>query len=393
VKLLFVKSTLAWPRVSGHDVHTFNLMVGCTRLGHTLSLATAAPVTPEAVQGLPLAAQYVFASDSARNGAPASPLSGFQERFRSYWGVPAANVAKLRDIASTEQPDAVVGGGLDILPYLPKVPAVRVWYAADEWIIHHLSLCRARDGRQLDNLRAAAIKGLYERVYARDLDRAWVVSETEARAMRWLAGVRHVDIVPNGVDSDFFVPQAGPEAPRSAVFWGRLDFEPNIQGLQWFCKNVWPVVTHEFPDATFTVIGFNPTAPVKALAGVGGVTIQADVPDLRAMVGRQAVVVLPFVSGGGIKNKLLEAASMAKAIVASPRATSGLQLGSANPLRVARSPDEWRAALSSLWTNDVTRAELGQAARTWVRAEHTWTAAASRAVRGIEESVKARRAT
>ena len=69
--------------------------------------------------------------------------------------------------------------------------------------------------------------------------------------------------VPNGVDSDHFLPAEGPEADHSCVFWGRLDFGPNIQAIQWFCNRVWPAVRRQVSDATFTIIGFNPTDPIR----------------------------------------------------------------------------------------------------------------------------------
>jgi glycosyltransferase involved in cell wall biosynthesis len=367
VRFLFVKRTLAWPRASGHDVHAFHMMAALAALGHDIGLATPEPTLDAAVGGLPLALRVVLKDVTYEkpNGEPW--LTGLQERFRSYWGIPEEWLRSLGHTAKEFQPDAVVAVGLDALPYLPRVPGVRIWYAADEWILHHLSLCRAGDGEILTNLKTAAIKGLYERAFARDIDRAWVVSGSEAVAMRWLAGVRHVDVLPNGVDAEFFNPRPGLEQDRSAVFWGRLDFEPNIHALKWFCGRVWPLVRREDDRAQFTIIGFNPS------------------PDLRDLVARRSLVVLPLVSGGGIKNKLLEAASMGKAIVCTPRACSGLKLPSSSPpMTVVQSVDEWCAALKGLWNNPQQRTALGSAARAWVSAHHTWDATAQQAIRAIQ---------
>ena len=56
--------------------------------------------------------------------------------------------------------------------------------------------------------------------------------------MRWFAGMKQIDVLPLGIDSDRFRPVTSDEIPFSAVFWGRLDFEPNIQALEWFCRSV-----------------------------------------------------------------------------------------------------------------------------------------------------------
>ncbi len=54
MRLLFVKERLAWPRSSGHDVHSFYMMRALAELGHSVGLVTLSPPTPEAIQGLRL---------------------------------------------------------------------------------------------------------------------------------------------------------------------------------------------------------------------------------------------------------------------------------------------------------------------------------------------------
>jgi len=123
---------------------------------------------------------------------------------------------------------------------------------------------------------------------------------------------------------------------------------------------------------------------VKKAANAPGITLIEDLPDLRQEVGSHAVVVLPFVSGGGIKNKLLEAAAMGKAIVCTPRVMSGLK--GDPPLVQAKTPAEWTAAIVDIWNNDARRRQLGTASRAWVLEHHTWTAAARDAIAGLEAS-------
>src|SRR5262249_20111656 len=118
-----------------------------------------------------------------------------------------------------------------------------------------------------------------------------------------------------------------------------------------------------------------------------GVFLVPDLPDLREEVARHQAVVLPFVSGGGIKNKLLEAASMGKAIVCSERACEGLVAGE-RPFLVCRSPADWADALIRLWDSVECRERLGGSARNWVMSRHTWEAAARAAQAGIEESLR-----
>ena len=77
--------------------------------------------------------------------------------------------------------DVLVSMGLDALPYLVGPHrAVRVWYAADEWVLHHLSQVRLRDRTTWRNLEQAFVKGIYQRAFAGSVDRMWVVTERDA---------------------------------------------------------------------------------------------------------------------------------------------------------------------------------------------------------------------
>jgi glycosyltransferase involved in cell wall biosynthesis len=382
--LLFVKDALAWPRSSGHDVHSYYMMLALTELGHEVSLITAAEPAPEAIAGLPLALRRIFADGAGANGHPLL-LNRLQERFRSYWGVSPERIKAVARAAEDCDADVVVVVGLGVLPYLGAVAGrLRVWYAADEWAWHHLSQVRLTQPKTWSEMRPALVKGLYERAYGPILDRVWVVTEADRRAMHWVAGVSAVDVIPNGVDGDYYAPRPRPEGERTCTFWGRLDFGPNIQALEWFCGQVWPLVRRQAPDARFTVYGFQPSDAVRALTGRDGIELIPNLPDLRDEIARHQVVVLPFVSGGGIKNKLLEAASMGRALVCSATACSGLRLGGRAPFLRARDPGQWRDALLSLWARPELRRSLGADARRWVLEHHSWAAAARNAVRGLE---------
>jgi len=389
---LFFKERFAWPRASGHDVHTFFLMKALVELGHTVSLATNVEPPAEAIAGTIFANRYIL-------DAPATPLpepgtyplllTKSQEKFRSYWGISEDRIRKLAAAADDCRADVVVASGLNVLPYLGAIGTskMRVWYAADEWVWHHLSMVRALKPATWSEIKAGIVKGLYERAYRKFLDRVWVVSQADAKAFRWFAGLNQTDILPNGVDAEHYAPNPMVvPAPNSCVFWGRLDFGPNIQAAEWFAHKVWPAVRAKVPDAQWHLYGFQPTASILKLAGKNGISLTADLPDIRPAVQAAQVVILPFVSGGGIKNKLLEAAAMGMPIVATARVKHGLN--GTPPLAFAASPAEWVAKLVGLWADADGRRKLGAEARAWVVAEHTWAAAARTAAAGLVGEVR-----
>ena len=382
--ILVYKNALCWPRRSGNDVHTYEMMRAWSSSGVRVSLATSKEIQSEAINGLTLESTTALGSTGS-DGMSTPPGKGMQQRFIRYWGINFSEIQDLADHAEKIKADAVIASGLDTLPFLCKVRnLIRVWYPADEYVWHHLSLLHFTKPSTWMECKSAVFSGLYERTFRSFCDRIWVVSNADCRAMRIVTGVKNVDVIPNGVDHDYFHPlNDQPEKEKSLVFWGRLDFKPNIQGLQWFCRNIWPALYAKFNEAVFSIIGAKPGAEVFDLGKMPGIRIFPDLDDLRPEVAKNQVVVLPFVSGGGIKNKLLEAAAMGKPVICSKRAAAGLN--GVFPAIVADSKSEWITAIEKLWNNSNERESLGLSARNWVQTEHTWGKAASDALKSIRQ--------
>ena len=107
-------------------------------------------------------------------------------------------------------------------------------------------------------------------------DRIAACSETDAAAIRALlsSGRRticasKVDVIPNGVDTDYFVPSdevcAKPLAELSMVFAGKMDFRPNIDAMVWFCDEILARIRAEIPLAHVVIVGQKPTPRIVAL--------------------------------------------------------------------------------------------------------------------------------
>jgi sugar transferase (PEP-CTERM/EpsH1 system associated) len=177
--------------------------------------------------------------------------------------------------------------------------------------------------------------------------------------------------VGNGVDLDYFHPTP-PAAEPSCVFVGALDYRPNVDGIAWFCSEVWPRLRGRRPDARLFVVGRRPAGPVQRLAAVPGVEVVGAVPDVRPWLARSAAAVAPLRIARGVQNKVLEALAMAKAVVASPPSLRGLAAEPGRHLLAASSPDEWLMHLERLLEDAPLRKRLGAAGRAFVEGRHCW---------------------
>jgi glycosyltransferase involved in cell wall biosynthesis len=184
------------------------------------------------------------------------------------------------------------------------------------------------------------------------------VSELEAQAVQALAPDARVEVVPNGVDVDFFRPGEELHVPGYVLFTGLMNYAPNVEGIAWFAQEVLPLVG----QVELHVVGSTPAPEVEILASTR-VAIHGEVPDTRPYQWRANVVVVPLLSGAGTRLKILEAAACGNAIVSTSVGAEGLDLTPGRDLLIADSPTEFAQAVAAVLGDDALRARLGREAR------------------------------
>jgi len=214
-----------------------------------------------------------------------------------------------------------------------------------------------------------------------DLERAiptWaravtLVSEAEAALFRRSGGSGPIRAVTNGVDLESFHPGFPGTVDRDGcVFVGALDYRPNVDGVAWFCREVWPGVLARRPGSRFVLVGRKPSAAVRRLAGLPGVELIGQVPDVRPHLASASVAVMPLRIARGVQNKVLEALAMGKAVVASPEAIEGIRADPGVHLLGASTPREWVEAVVGLLDDPALGRRLGAAGRAYVEGAHAW---------------------
>jgi sugar transferase (PEP-CTERM/EpsH1 system associated) len=281
----------------------------------------------------------------------------------------------LRDWTRDTAFDAVLASASSMAPYLQMaelrgVPAVvdLVDVDSQKWLDYAAAAKGPR--RWLYQAEGHRLRRL-ERDLAGWACAVTLVSQAEADLYRSFCSAGRVHAVPNGVDLDYFQPQAQAAAP-SCVFTGALDYRPNIDGLCWFCEQVWPRVYQKRPDAKLYLVGRKPAPAVRRLAGLDGVVVVGQVPDVRPHVAGAAVAVVPLRIARGLQNKVLEALAMARPTIVSPCCLAGLGAEAGVHLLSASSPREWTDWILGLFDDPAWRRRLGLAGRSYVEQNHRW---------------------
>ena len=211
--------------------------------------------------------------------------------------------------------------------------------------------------------------------YVREFDASVVISDAEAGILRDQAGGSRdrILVAPNGVDTDYFDPAASfanPFAPgmRPVVFTGAMDYQANVDGVQWFARDVLPEIRRRLPDVVFVIVGSNPAPEVLGLVGQVGVVVTGRVPDVRPYLAHAEVVVAPLRVARGVQNKVLEAMAMARPVVATENAVQGIPQAAGAGVHVTSDP----TLMARFVVDCATNGDDGTRARQFVLERYVW---------------------
>ncbi len=233
-------------------------------------------------------------------------------------------------------------------------------------------------------LRRALLKGQWRRMQRfegrtlRRFDSILAVSETDEDTFRRLYGtVGPIEVIPTGVDSDYFAPSTAPVDPFRLVFTGSMDWLPNEDAAVYFCEQVLPRIRTAEPRVSLSLVGRSPTAAVRRLAEtVPGVEVTGRVDDVRPHLARAALAVVPLRIGGGTRLKIYEAMAMGKAVVSTSVGAEGLPVLAGRDIAIADAPEAFAGEVLRLLRDPLARASVEKAARTFVSERYDWRAVA-----------------
>jgi len=215
----------------------------------------------------------------------------------------------------------------------------------------------------------------YERAAVGRFDHVLAVSDADRAAMAEMTDTSRISVVPTGVDTNAFKPAVRNGSPQPiVVFLGSMDWEPNIDGVQYFVDAIWSRIRAAVPDARFQVVGRNPSLPVRRLASES-IEIVGTVPSVVEYLHRAAAVVVPLRVGGGTRLKIYEAMAAAKAVVSTTVGAEGLDVTDGRDIVLADTPERFATAVTRILHDAPERRRLEDAALASA-SRHAWSVVA-----------------
>jgi sugar transferase (PEP-CTERM/EpsH1 system associated) len=200
-------------------------------------------------------------------------------------------------------------------------------------------------------------------LYSR-FDRCLLVSAVDRAYLHKKDPRLPIDIATIGVDHDFYQPGLGEESTPGLVFSGDMSYIPNNDAMMYFCSSILPMIEKRNPSVLLYIVGKNVSRKLAMIAQEKpNIVLTGFVEDHRQIIGKSTVFVCPLRIGTGVKNKVLEAMAMGKAIVSTSIGAEGIPVVSGHDMFIADNPAAFANAVLRLLEDANARREFGVRAR------------------------------
>jgi len=223
-----------------------------------------------------------------------------------------------------------------------------------KWYLSHLTQkLRDYEINQLSNY------DMLVAISARDLD-----------TFQACAPVQASTVTPVGIDTEDYRPNfASYSKPLSMSFIGSLDWMPNQEGLKWFLNQVWPKLHKRFPKLVFHIAGRNTPDWIMRL-NLRNVIVHGEVQDAAEFINLHSVMVVPLLSGSGMRVKILEGMALGKVAITTRLGLEGIDARHKSEVIVADTAEEFVKGIEFCYQKGAKLEKMGRRAQEFVLLHH-----------------------
>ncbi|MES2779889.1 MAG: glycosyltransferase family 4 protein [Bacteroidota bacterium] len=283
--------------------------------------------------------------------------------------------AKIKDILQQQTFDVVVFESLFMMPYVDVVTSnSRAFRVLRQYNVEHVIWQKLADS-ETTVVKKWYLQLLAKRLYAFEqsvlnkADSITVLSGDDARQLIEMGCTHPIHISPLGITIPEKNTQLYPVA-GSIFHLGSMDWQPNIEAMEWFVQKVWPRIEQEYPDATFFMAGKQMPAFLQNYQDER-LLVVGTVEDAVTFMLTKQIMVVPLFSGSGIRVKILEGMALGKAIVATSLGAQGIACDHGKNILIANTADEFYQCIGQLLNNPVLCETLGNEARKLVEEKYS----------------------
>jgi sugar transferase (PEP-CTERM/EpsH1 system associated) len=236
--------------------------------------------------------------------------------------------------------------------------------------------------RWIDRREGRLLRAEEARLVAR-ADATLLVSQPEAELLAGRLGpgsAARIEVLGNGIDTARYDPARVEPHPALSgggpqiVFTGQMDYPPNVEAARRLIERLMPRILAAEPEARLHIVGRAPVPELRALHGINGARMWGEVPDVRPFLAAASLVAAPLTIARGVQNKVLEAMAMARPVVLTQAAATGIPGEDGTHFALADSDDAFVTRTLELLASDEAARRMGAAARRLVSERMSWPA-------------------
>jgi glycosyltransferase involved in cell wall biosynthesis len=177
-----------------------------------------------------------------------------------------------------------------------------------------------------------------------------------------------ITLIPFGFD--LYTETGNPltEDKASVFHIGAMDWQPNIEGIDWFLREVWPKVLNKHPKAVLYLAGRKMNAELLSLKQ-DNVVVTGEVEDAHGFIRSKGLMIVPLLSGGGMRVKLIEGMALGKVVVSTSVGAEGVEATPGENILIADTSAEFADAVCRYLKDAAYLESIGRKAKQFV-AEH-----------------------
>ncbi len=283
----------------------------------------------------------------------------------------SAMAKKIRRILENTPIDVVIASQWPMAAYVESFKGYPALYEEIELgVLHDLGASSNNPWKRLRYRLTWIKQKKYLRHILKSFQAATVVSYQERNLLKQAApGFHAVEVIPNCIDLSSYDKVGKNPGENSIIFTGSLNYAPNYYGVVWFLENVFPLVIQRLPHVNLTITGDHGNL---ALPSSDHVTLTGFVEDIRPLLARATLSIVPGHLGGGTRLKILEAMALRTPVVSTTKGAEGLNVRNGEHLIVADVSKQFADAVVKLMTNKVLREDLTENAYALVTKSYNW---------------------
>ena len=378
MKILMLTPYLPYPLMSGGQTRSFNLIKNLSRK-HEITLFSLIKDEKEKENILKLLEYCKKVAVFKRSKSPWTLRNILLTGFGPYPFLVIRNLSSeekeaIKKELSEEKYDLIHAETFYVMPHIPKtfVPVLLVEQTIEYLVYNHFVEKQApKILRPLLRLDVLKLK-YWETHFWKRAKKVVVMSGSDKKEMERLSPGLSIDIVPNGIDINYFSKKVKKEGSvKKILYVGNFTWLQNTEAVKILVGSVWPKIKKSVSKVMLWIVGTHMSDEIRKLAS-GDIEVTEGLEDIRDAYKNASVLVAPIKGPGGTRLKILEAMASSLPVVTTSVGAEGLGVSDNNEALIRDGLDNLADAAIKVLKDVSLANRLGKSGRDFVEENYTW---------------------